>query len=80
MRLPLCTLPTKYRKVALSSTPSRSDEVPLLNAAGSQGWEMVCITNNGIAYFKRAIPDPTPVAPEAPAPRKRATRARVKTE
>ena len=68
----------EYRKVDLSTAPNRSDDVALLAAAGTEGWELVCITNNGIAYLKRTVLEPSPLVP-APAP-KRTTRARASTE
>jgi hypothetical protein len=36
----------------------RSDEADLLNNAGRNGWELVAVTANGIAYFKRKIASP----------------------
>jgi DNA-binding protein H-NS len=45
----------EYRKIDLNLQHPRGDELDLLNAAGSQGWELVGMTSNGIAYLKRAI-------------------------
>jgi hypothetical protein len=48
----------EYRRLDLNDAPRRSDDLDVLNRAGSEGWELVSITNNGIAYVKRQIPDP----------------------
>jgi hypothetical protein len=45
----------EYRTVALSDLPARALEVDLLNELGRDGWELVSIAMNGVAYFKRAI-------------------------
>lgn len=43
----------EYRKIDLNQQRPRSDEVDMLNAAGADGWELVAITSNNIAYLKR---------------------------
>jgi hypothetical protein len=45
----------KYRKINLSEQRPRSDELDILNTAGADGWELVGITNNNIAYLKRPV-------------------------
>jgi hypothetical protein len=45
----------KYRKINLSEQRPRSDELDMLNTAGADGWELVGITSNNIAYLKRPI-------------------------
>jgi len=45
----------KYRKLNLSEQRPRSDELDMLNSAGADGWELVGITSNNIAYLKRPI-------------------------
>jgi H-NS histone family len=45
----------KYRKINLSEQRARSDELDMLNTAGADGWELVGITSNNIAYLKRPI-------------------------
>lgn len=37
-----------------------TDEIDLLNAAGNDGWDLVRITDNNIAYFKRQRDDLAP--------------------
>ncbi len=58
----------EYRKISLSETPRRGDDIDLLNDAGKDGWELVGISNNNVAYFKRQHEEPAPV----PAGRRRA--------
>jgi hypothetical protein len=49
----------EYRKIYLSELPQRTNELDLLNGAGKEGWELVAITVNGVAYLKRPIEAPT---------------------
>jgi hypothetical protein len=56
-----------YRKINLNDVPRKSDDIDLLMDAGEQGWELIAITPNNIAYLKRLIEDPTP-AQETAAP------------
>jgi hypothetical protein len=53
----------EYRKIDLNSVPRKSDEINLLDAAGQQGWELVQITPNLVAYMKRLIDEPEPEPP-----------------
>ena len=59
-----CYMPPKfeYHKIDLSSATTKRSDVDVLNDAGRDGWELVSITANHIAYFKRAVP-----VPKAPA-------------
>jgi hypothetical protein len=45
----------KYRKIALNFHGPQGDELDLLNAAGADGWELVGITSNNMAYLKREV-------------------------
>lgn len=45
----------EYDKIDLNCPPRKSDDVDLLNAAGREGWELVHITSNNIAYLKRLL-------------------------
>ena len=54
----------EYRTIDLNQHGSRSDEVELLNAAGADGWELVGITGNFIAYLKRAVAERAPMPAE----------------
>ena len=57
----------EHRKIDLNNVPRKTDDIDLLNDAGDQGWELVTITPNSIAYFKRRLDDPAP----APAARRK---------
>jgi hypothetical protein len=47
-------MPTwEYRKIDLDASPHAMSDVELLNAAGKEGWEVVDITDNNVAYLKR---------------------------
>lgn len=48
----------EYRKIDLNERPRMTDEISLLGDAGRDGWELVQITSNNIAYLKRRIEDP----------------------
>jgi hypothetical protein len=48
----------EYRKLFLNQHSPRGDELDLLNTAGAEGWELVGITNNNVAYLKREMEDP----------------------
>jgi hypothetical protein len=50
----------EYRKIDLNLHRPQGDELDLLNAAGAEGWELVGITSNSIAYLKRQLEEPTP--------------------
>lgn len=43
----------EYKKVALNEAPRRGDEIDLLCDAGEEGWELVAVLPNGVAYLKR---------------------------
>jgi hypothetical protein len=45
----------EYRKLELCSLPAKSTEEAALNEAGKDGWQLVSITSNNVAYFKREI-------------------------
>ena len=66
----------EYRKFDLNDVPRRADDIDVLLNAGKDGWELVAVTTNNIAYLKRPLEDPT--AP--PAVRRRAASARVSDE
>ena len=62
----------EYRKIDLSGINARSDDVELLNHAGQDGWELLAITANNIAYLKRSVP--VAAARKATAPKRGAAR------
>jgi hypothetical protein len=43
----------EYRRINFGELLRGTEE--LLNSAGKEGWELVAITNNGVAYLKRQI-------------------------
>ena len=45
----------EYSKIDLSRINPRSDDVELLNHAGQDGWELLAIAPNNIAYLKRSV-------------------------
>jgi hypothetical protein len=59
----------EYVTVSLSDLPFKTRPVDVLNDAGEQGWELVAIAPNTIAYLKRQIsrrrsrPRPPPATP-----------------
>jgi hypothetical protein len=48
----------EYRKLDLNDAPRRGDDIDLLNRAGSEGWELVAVSGNGVAYLKREVAGP----------------------
>jgi DNA-binding protein H-NS len=47
----------EYRKLVLNDVPRKSSDVELLCDAGEEGWELVAILANNIAYLKRPLDD-----------------------
>jgi hypothetical protein len=43
----------EYEKINLNSIPRSGDDIDLLDELGEDGWELVAITANNIAYLKR---------------------------
>ena len=56
----------EYSKRDLSEVPAKIDDIDLLNDAGRGGWELVSITANNIAYFKRPLGAAAPEPPAKP--------------
>ena len=63
----------EYRKIDLNDVPRRVDDIDVLIDAGKDGWELVGVTTNNIAYLKRRLEDPA--AP--PTARRRAASSRT---
>ena len=59
----------EYTKIDLNQASRRADDIDLLNDLGQDGWELVNITANNIAYLKRQI--------SASAPAKAARRSKA---
>ena len=45
----------EYKKLALNEAPRKGDEIDLLCEVGEEGWELVAMLPNGVAYLKREI-------------------------
>ena len=45
----------EYTKIDLNDLPSKASVIDVLNDAGKDGWELVLITSNNIAFLKRQI-------------------------
>ena len=48
----------EYRKIDLNDAPRKADDIDMLIDAGKDGWELVGVTTNNIAYLKRQLEDP----------------------
>jgi hypothetical protein len=46
----------EYEKLDLNDTPRKASEIDVLNNAGQDGWEIVAITPNNVAFLKRPVP------------------------
>lgn len=68
----------EYSKCNLGDARPRTDDIDLLNAAGKEGWELVVITINNLAYLRRPLGGSAPAAepPPRPAARRRALPSR----
>lgn len=47
----------EYRKIDLNQLPRKTYEIDMLCDAGEEGWELVAILANNIAYLKRQVGD-----------------------
>jgi len=45
----------EYRKIDLGGINAKLDDIELLNSAGQDGWELLTIMDNNIAYLKRSV-------------------------
>jgi hypothetical protein len=57
----------QYCAIYLNDAPRGSDAIDVLNDAGGEGWELIGITANNIAYMKRQIAAPTLRSPRSKA-------------
>jgi hypothetical protein len=53
----------EYSRINLNEVPRRTDDIDLLNDAGKEGWELVAVTANNIAFLKRPIGESARVQP-----------------
>jgi hypothetical protein len=64
----------EYSKIDLNNVPAKASDLDALDDAGKDGWELVGITANNVAYLKRRLEHPeTPSQPRAKAPARRKT-------
>jgi hypothetical protein len=45
----------EYRRIDLTASNHGTDEIQRLNVAGEEGWEIVHISADNVAYLKRPI-------------------------
>lgn len=45
----------EYIKIDLNSASAKRDDLDILTSVGNEGWELVAITVNNMAYLKRAV-------------------------
>ena len=45
----------EYISLNLSDLPRNTEGIDLLNDAGKEGWELVALTGNNLAYLKRQV-------------------------
>jgi hypothetical protein len=62
----------EYSKIDLNNVPVKSSDLETLDDAGKDGWELVGITANNVAYLKRPIEDATAPPRTKPATRRKA--------
>jgi hypothetical protein len=48
----------EYRKIDLNQLPRKTEDIDLLCDVGKDGWELVLISANNVAYLKRQIEEP----------------------
>jgi len=48
----------EYRKIDLNDVPSKISDIDILVDAGRDGWELVDVSANNVAYLKRQLDDP----------------------
>ena len=51
----------EYIIISLNDIPIKPGVIEVLNDAGKEGWELVAVTSNNIAYMKRQVAE-APVA------------------
>jgi hypothetical protein len=58
----------EYKRISLNETPRRGDDLDVLCEAGEEGWELVAVLANGVAYLKRELDEDVTAAREESAP------------
>ena len=65
----------EYQKISLNDVSRRTDDIDLLCSAGAQGWELVAVLPNNVAYLKRPQPTVYETRPLPPKEQSAATAA-----
>jgi hypothetical protein len=65
----------EYRKIDLNNVSAKLSDLDALDDAGKDGWELVSITANNVAYLRRSVEDPN----AAPPPRAKPVRRKAAT-
>jgi hypothetical protein len=68
----------EYLMINLAYLAARTGEVDVLNDAGEQGWELIAIMTNNVAYLRRPKDDSAHVPEQLPSLRLRKTTPRAK--
>ena len=63
----------EYKKIDLNHVPAKASDLDALDDAGKDGWELVGITANNVAYLKRMPEDPVTASRSRAKARKAAT-------
>jgi len=50
----------EYRKIDLNQLARKTDDIDVLCDAGEEGWELVAILANNVAYLKRQVGESVP--------------------
>jgi hypothetical protein len=61
----------EYLMIDLAYLAARTGEVDVLNDAGGQGWQLVAIMTNHVAYLRRQVENPADAPAERPTRRRR---------
>jgi hypothetical protein len=56
----------EYRKIDLNELAQMGGDIDVLNRAGAEGWELMTITINHVAYLRRMLEDATVPAVDPP--------------
>jgi hypothetical protein len=64
----------EYSKIDLNDVPAKASDLDALDDAGKDGWELVGISANNVAYLRRLLEDPLIASrPRAKTPARRKT-------
>ena len=66
----------EYQKINLNELPRRSKEIDVLCDAGEDGWELIAVLPNNVAYLKRELDERCPRPQNPTVARRREARGR----